>query len=65
MAENLTTYPDSISKDLEHNEVQQLMLDKLSWRKFVYIEQMENFLKEHLHQIYYVNYKFMNEGYNK
>ena len=32
-----TTYPDSISKDLdlEPNEVQQLMLDKLAWRKFV------------------------------
>ena len=32
-----TTYPDSISKDLdlEPNEVQQLMLDKLARRKFV------------------------------
>ena len=30
-----TTYPDSISKDLdlEPNEVQQLMLDKLAWMK--------------------------------
>ena len=30
-------YPDSISKDLDlaPNEVQQLMLDKLAWRKFV------------------------------
>ena len=32
-----TMYPDSISKDLdlESNEVQQLMLDKLAWRTFV------------------------------
>ena len=32
-----TTYPNSISKDLdlEPNEVQQLMLDKLAWKKFV------------------------------
>ena len=30
-------YPDSISKDLdiEPNEVQQLILDTLAWRKFV------------------------------